>query len=103
MRKIPFGRPVISGKELEEIRKVLESGILTHGPAVKKFEDIFAQYIGTKFAIAVSSCTAALHLSLMAFDIKPGDEVIVPAMTHTATAHVVELCRAKPIFADVSL
>ncbi|MBA7490678.1 UDP-4-amino-4-deoxy-L-arabinose--oxoglutarate aminotransferase [subsurface metagenome] len=103
MKKIPFGRPVFSGRELEEIRKVLDSGILTHGPVTRKFEEVFAGFIGTEFALAVSSCTAALHLSLMALDIGPGDEVIVPAMTHTATAHVVELCGAKPVFADVLL
>jgi len=101
-RKIPFGKPVFSGGELDRIKTVLDSGILTHGKLVKEFEDIFAKFIGTKYAIAVSSCTAGLHLSLMALGIKPGDEVIVPAMTHTATAHVVEFCGAKPIFADIS-
>jgi len=100
-KKIPFGRPVFSGGELAEIKKVLDSGLLTHGQQVQKFEKVFADFIGVRFAVAVSSCTAGLHLSLMALGIKPGDEVIVPAMTHTATAHVVEFCQAKPVFADV--
>lgn len=103
MKTIPFGKPIISEKELQEIKKVLDSGILTHGQKVKEFEAVFAEFCGTKYAFAVNSCTAALHLTLMAIDIKPGDEVIVPAMTHTATAHVVEFCGAKPVFADISL
>tara|TARA_B100000212_G_scaffold145805_1_gene109575 strand:+ start:81 stop:533 length:453 start_codon:yes stop_codon:yes gene_type:complete len=103
MRKtdIPFGRPIVDFEEIEAVKKVLESPILAHGPVCAEFEKTFAELIGAKFAISVASGTAALHLSLYASNIGPGDEVIVPAMSHVATAHAVEYCGAKPIFADV--
>ena len=103
MRKIdiPFGRPIVDVEEIEAVKKVLESPILAHGPVCAEFEKTFAELIGAKFAISVASGTAALHLSLYASNIGPGDEVIVPAMSHVATAHAVEYCGAKPIFADV--
>lgn len=101
IRQIPFGRPIVTEEESAAVAEVLRSGILTHGPRVKEFEKVFAAFTGARYAVAVSSCTAALHLSLMAIGIKPGDEVIVPAQTHTATAHAVELCGGTPIFADV--
>lgn len=101
IRQIPFGRPIVAEDESRAVAEVLRSGFLTHGPKVKEFEKLFAKYTGARHAVAVSSCTAALHLSLMGIGIKPGDEVIVPAQTHTATAHAVELCGGLPIFADV--
>ena len=98
---IPFGKPNINEKEIEAISKVMESGILVHGEYTKRFEESFSKRIGTKNAVAVSSCTAGLHLSLFVNDINKGDKVAVPAMTHVSTAHVVELQGAKPIFIDV--
>lgn len=98
---IPFGKPNINEKEIEAISKVMESGILVHGEYTKRFEESFSKRIGTKNAVAVSSCTAGLHLSLFVNDINAGDKVAVPAMTHVSTAHVVELQGAKPIFIDV--
>lgn len=97
---IPFGKPQISDCELDAIRDVMESGMLVHGKVTPAFEEAFAERIGTKHAVAVSSCTAGLHLTLFVKDIGPGDRVAVPAMTHVATAHCVELTGATPVFVD---
>ncbi len=101
-RDIPFGRPMIGDEERAAVDEVLRGHMLTHGPRCADFERRFAELIGVKHAVATSSCTTALHLALVALDIGPGDEVIVPAETHVATAHVVEHCGARPLFADVS-
>lgn len=100
-REIPFGRPQIGDEEKTAVAEVLSGHILTHGPYCQSFEELFADRIGARHAITTSSCTTALHLSLLAQDVKAGDEVIVPAMTHVATGHVVEHCGARPIFVDV--
>ena len=100
MREIPFGRPMIGDEERKAVAEVLEGNILVHGPRAKAFEDAFAAYTGAGHAVSTSSCTAALHLSYFYFGLHEGDEVIVPAMTHVATAHAVELCGAKPVFVD---
>lgn len=98
---IPLTRPYFDEEEIVEIRKVLESGWVSQGPKVKEFEDKFAKYIGVKNAVAVSNCTAALHLSLLALGIKSGDEVLVADYTFPATGHAVLYCNAKPVFIDV--
>ena len=85
------------------IRKILKSGRLAQGKYVTQFEEEFSKYIGCDYAIAVNSGTSALHLSLLSLGIGPGDEVIVPAFTFAATANVVSLVGAKPIFADVDV
>jgi len=100
-RRIPFGEPWLGEAEEKAVTDVLRSGWLAHGPKVKEFEQAFAAYLGVKHAVSVSSCTAALHLSLLALGIGPGDEVIVPAQTHVATAHAVLYVGARPVFADV--
>ena len=100
-KSIPFGKPNICEKELIGINKVLNSGILVHGEYTKKFEEAFAKRANVRNAIAVSSCTAGLHLSLFVNEIGPGDRVAVPAMTHVSTAHVIELQGATPVFIDV--
>lgn len=99
-RTIPFGRPVVGDEERAAVDEVLSGNVLTHGPRVKEFEAAFADYTGAPHAIATATCMAALHLSYMAIDLGPGDEVLVPAQTHVATAHAVEICGAKPIFVD---
>ena len=99
--KIPFGKPMLDEPAFEAVRTVLESGMLVHGKVTVAFEEAFAQRAGTKHAVAVSSCTAGLHLVLFANGIGPGDMVAVPAMTHVATAHAVELVGARPLFIDV--
>jgi len=98
---IPFGKPMLDASEIDAVTKVLSGTQLVHGPVTKAFEEAFAARAGAKYAVSVSSCTAALHLSLLVNGIGPGDEVIVPAMTHVATAHAVEFCGGKPVFADV--
>jgi dTDP-4-amino-4,6-dideoxygalactose transaminase len=98
---IQIAEPSIGLEEWEAIRAPLESGWLTQGPIVGKFEKDFARLHGAKHALAVTSCTTGLHLALAAREIGPGDEVIVPAFTWVATANCVLYCGATPVFADV--
>lgn len=100
MRNIPFGKPLIGREEKQAVMEVLNGPILVHGPRTTAFEADFASFTGAPYAVAVSSCTAALHLAYFYLGVGEGDEVIVPAQTHTATAHAVELCGANPIFVD---
>ena len=102
-RDIPFGRPIIGEEERAAVRDVLNGPILVHGPRSAAFEEAFAKYVGAPHAVSCSSCTAAMHLVYFALGFGPGDEVIVPAQTHVATAHAVELTGAKPIFVDAEL
>jgi dTDP-4-amino-4,6-dideoxygalactose transaminase len=98
---IPFSAPSISPQEVEAVVAVLQSGWLTTGPRVREFEAAMAAATGARFAIAVNSCTAALHLSLLAAGIGPGDEVITTPLTFCACANVIEHVGATPRFADV--
>jgi len=100
MREIPFGRPMIGEEEKNTVMTVLQGHEFVHGPLLKDFESAFSKYINAPYAIAVSSCTAALHLTYFYLGITQNDEVIVPAQTHTATAHAVELCGGKAVFVD---
>ena len=100
-REIPFGRPMIGAEERAAVLEVLESPQLVHGPRAHAFEDAFAAMLGAQaYATTVSSCTAGLHLAYVHLGIGPGDEVIVPAETHVATAHAVEITGARPVFVD---
>lgn len=99
-RTIPFGSPIIGEEERAAVMEVLAGPILVHGPRAVKFEEDFAAYTGAPHAVSVSSCTAGMHLVWFALGLGPGDEVIVPAQTHTATAHAVELTGARPVFVD---
>ena len=103
MRKefLVFGSPLIEEEEIKEVVKVLRSGMLAQGKLVEEFERSFASYVGTKYAIAVSNGTAALHVALISLGIGPGDEVAVPSYTFYATASSVILSGARPVFVDV--
>ena len=98
---IPYGRQAVDEEDIQAVMEVLRSDWLTTGPKVEEFEQAFAQYVGTKEAVAVSSGTAALHAAMYALGIGPGDEVIVPAMTFAATANCVIFQGGTPIFVDV--
>jgi dTDP-4-amino-4,6-dideoxygalactose transaminase len=91
---------MIGEEEREAVADVLAGPTLSHGPRGHDFENAFAAFTGAPHAVATSSCAAALHLAYLGLGIGPGDEVIVPAQTHVATAHVVEACGAKPVFVD---
>ena len=106
MKFIPINIPLLGKEEKEAVMEVLDSGLLTNasyggGKFVREFEGKLRAKVGTKHAMAVNSGTAALHTSLVAYGIGPGDEVIVPAFTFEATANVVLACGAKPVFADI--
>ena len=92
---------MVDDAERDAVARVLSGSQFVHGPVTREFEDRFAQRIGADFAVSLSSCTAGLHLCLFVNGIGPGDEVVVPAMTHVATAHAVEFCGATPVFVDV--
>jgi dTDP-4-amino-4,6-dideoxygalactose transaminase len=98
---LPFALPHITQAEIDEVIDTLRSGWLSTGPKTKRLEREFAHVVGVAHAVAVNSATAALHLALEALGIGPGDEVIVPVYTFTATAAVVEHCRARAVFIDV--
>jgi dTDP-4-amino-4,6-dideoxygalactose transaminase len=99
-RRIPFHFPSIGEEEIAEVVETLRSGWLTSGPKVRRFEEAFAAYVGTQHAVAVNSCTAALHLALEAIGVGVGDEVILPTFTFAATGEVVAHLGARPVLAD---
>jgi perosamine synthetase len=92
---------MIGAEERAAVADVLAGPILVHGPRAVKFEEDFAAFVGAPHAVSVSSCTAGMHLIWFSLGLGPGDEVIVPAQTHTATAHAVELTGARAVFVDV--
>jgi dTDP-4-amino-4,6-dideoxygalactose transaminase len=102
-QNIPLMVPDIQPQDIEAVVNVLKSGMLVQGRNVEELERSIANYLGVKHAIAVSNGTASLHLALLVLGIGPGDEVIVPAFSYIATANVVELVGAKPVFVDISL
>ncbi|MBU3934945.1 UDP-4-amino-4,6-dideoxy-N-acetyl-beta-L-altrosamine transaminase [Patescibacteria group bacterium] len=98
---IPYGHQAIDEKDIEEVVKVLKSDWLTQGPKLEQFEKAIAEYCGVKYAVAVSSGTAALHSVYIAAGIKSGDEVVTTPLTFAATANMLVQCGAKPVFADI--
>jgi len=100
--KIPIAKPYLTEDEAQNAYDTILSGWVTQGPRVQEFEEKFAEYVGSEYAVAVSSCTTALHLSLIASGIGPGDEVICPSMSFIATANAIVHAGANPVFAEVN-
>lgn len=98
---IPVAKPLIGEEEIEEVEKVLRSGFIAQGPRVAEFEEAFASYVGTKHAIATTSGTTALHLSLLALGIGNGDEVITTPFSFAATGNCALYVGARPVFVDI--
>src|SRR5215213_230430 len=97
---VPFFRPSIGDEEIAEVVRCLRSGWLTTGPTTKRFESELAESVGAKHAVAVNSCTAALHLAVEALGLHAGQAVLVPTMTFAASAEVVRYQGAVPILVD---
>lgn len=100
--RVPFFEPQIGEPEIEAVAEVIRSGWITMGPKVEAFERRFADLVGRRHAVAVNSCTAALHLANLLLDIGPGDEVVLPSLTFAATANAVVYAGATPVFADIA-
>jgi dTDP-4-amino-4,6-dideoxygalactose transaminase len=98
---LPFSRPDLDGSELDHVGEVLASGWLTTGAMTRRFEREFAERMGSGHAVAVNSCTAAMHLALEAVGLGPGDEVITSPYTFASTAEVVRYFGANPRFVDI--
>ena len=101
MKYIPYGRQQIDRDDIKAVEKVLKSDWITQGPKIAEFETKLTRYCKAKYAVAVSSGTAALHTACLAAGIKPGDDVITTPMTFVATANAVLFCGARPVFADI--
>ena len=103
MNKIKFAKPLINFQEKKEVLKVLNSGIYSQANKCREFEKKFKKFTKAKFASTVNSCTSGMHLFYYSMGLKKGDEVILPAQTHIATAHAIELTGAVPVFVDSNL
>ena len=101
MKIIPYGRQWVDKSDIREVIKVLKSDWLTQGPKIKEFEDALCDYTGAKYAVAVSSGTAALHIACLVAGINSGDEVITSPITFVASANSILYCGGKPVFADI--
>ncbi len=101
MTVIPYGKHFVTEEDIQAVIDVLHSNNLTQGPKIKEFEKVFAEYVGSRYAVAVSNGTAALHLSAMALNVKPGDKVITTPITFVASANCVRYCGGDVVFADI--
>ena len=99
--KIPVAKPYLGVEEAQLAYDTILTNWVTQGPRVAEFEEKFAQYVGSEYAVAVSNCTTALHLSLIVAGIGPGDEVICPSMSYIATANAIVYVGATPVFVEV--
>lgn len=100
-RIIPYGRQFIDQEDIDAVIDVLKSDYLTQGPRIQAFENSFANYVGSEYAVALSNGTAALHLSALALGLKAGDKVITTPITFAASANCIEYCGAEAVFADI--
>jgi dTDP-4-amino-4,6-dideoxygalactose transaminase len=98
---LPFSTPTIEDAEINEVVDSLKSGWITTGPKVKRFEEMFKAYVGSPFAVPLSSATAGLHLTLLALRIVEGDEIITTPMTFASTVSMILLCGGKPVLVDI--
>ena len=98
---IPYGRQTIEEDDIQAVVDVLRSDYLTTGPKIAEFEEMVADYVGAKYAVAISNGTSALHAACFASGIKPGDEVITTPLTFAASANCALYCGGTPVFADV--
>jgi perosamine synthetase len=101
--EVPFFKPYIREEEIEYVNSALASGWLTSGECVKRFEQLFADYIKVPYCVAVNSATAALHLSVLMSGVRSGDYVLVPSMTFASTAEVLYYCNVHPLLVDCKL
>src|SRR5665647_1918347 len=101
MKKIPYGRQNITDQDIQAVIEVLKSDFLTQGPKIAEFEVAFAEYIGCKYAVAVSNGTAALHLSAIALKTQPGDKIITTPITFAASPNCVRYCGGEVVFAEI--
>ena len=101
MNPIPYGKQNITTEDIQAVVEALKSENLTQGPKIKEFEEAFAKYIGSKYAVAVSNGTAALHLNALALGVNPGDKVITTPITFAASANCIRYCGGEVIFADI--
>lgn len=101
IKPIPYGRQYITEEDIVAVTEALQSDYLTQGPRILEFEKAFAEYIGCKYAVAVSNGTAALHLCTLALDVKPGDKVVTTPITFVASANCVRYCGGEVVFGDI--
>ena len=98
---IPYGKQNITQEDIQAVTEALKGDYLTQGPAILAFEEAFAQYIGCKYAVAVSNGTAALHLSALALGVSEGDKVITTPLTFAASANCIRYCGGEIVFSDI--
>ena len=101
MKAIPYGRQNITDEDIQVVVEALRSDYLTQGPKIAEFEEAFAKYVGSKYAVAVSNGTGALHLCTLALGVKPGDKVITTPITFAASANCIRYCGGEVVFSDI--
>jgi dTDP-4-amino-4,6-dideoxygalactose transaminase len=100
-KAIPYGRQNITESDIKAVIETLQSDYLTQGPKIAEFEEAFAAYVGSKYAVAVANGTAALHLCTLALDVKEGQKVITTPITFAASANCVRYCDGEVVFGDI--